>query len=77
MQTFFDAARQPTPNGDKHGGIFMARNPARLDNRRGVHLLRQKIGRALKRTPAVGQPALNAGADGSHLAWVILSARDI
>jgi len=55
----------------------MARNPARLDNRRGVHLLRQKIGRALKRTPAVGQPALNAGADGSHLARVILSARDI
>jgi len=29
----------------------MARNPARLDNRRGVHLLRQKIRRSLKRYP--------------------------
>jgi hypothetical protein len=54
--------------GISNGRIFMARNPARLDNRRGVHLLRQKIRRALKR-PRVGQPALNTGADGSYLAW--------
>jgi hypothetical protein len=47
--------------GISDGGIFVARNPARLDNRRGVHLLRQKI-RRLKRHPrraTVGHPALN------------------
>jgi hypothetical protein len=37
--------------GISDGGIFMARNPARLDNRRGVPLLRQKI-RRLKRPHA-------------------------
>jgi len=41
------------PMGISDGGIFMARNPARLDHRRGVHLLRQKIRRALT-TPATG-----------------------
>jgi hypothetical protein len=38
--------------GISDGGIFMARNPARLDHRRGVHLLGPKIRRALKRPPA-------------------------
>jgi len=57
--------------GISDGGIFMARNPARLGNRRGGHLLRRKIGR-LKRHPAEPKQARRFTPGGFFL-WLITS----